>query len=105
MKIPELERMLARMISEVDRKKETTDLTDQDAVYSELTDLFNDVFDRTDIKLSGEMTAKDLPGWDSFKQVELIVAIQDRFRIKLSTREVDALQTVGDLAEAVRRRL
>ncbi len=79
-------------------------MLDEVTVYSELTDIFNDVFDRTDIKLSSEMTAKDLSGWDSFKQVELIVAIQDRFQIKLSTREVDGLQSVGDLVEVVRKR-
>jgi acyl carrier protein len=40
-------------------------------------------------------------GWDSFKQIEIIISAEERFGIKLNTKELDSLQNVGDLARVV----
>ena len=53
---------------------------------------------RDDIVLSADLTAKQLQGWDSFKQIEIIMASEERWRIKFNTRELDSLRCVGDLA-------
>ena len=70
------------------------------AFYPVLTEIFRDVFMR-DIDLKPELTAHDVPGWDSFKQIEIIVALEERYGIKFRTRELDALHNVGDLARAL----
>ena len=70
-------------------------------IYAFLTDTFHDVFMRDDIVLKPELSAKDVEGWDSFKQIEILLATEERFGIKFSTREVDSLQNVGDLARLV----
>lgn len=71
------------------------------AIYAFLTDTFHDVFMRDDILLKPELTAKDVEGWDSFKQIEILLATEERFGIKFSTREVDSLQSIGDLVRLV----
>jgi len=71
---------------------------DQDKIYAALTEIFNDVFMRDDMRLTPELSAKDVPGWDSFKQIEIMVSVEERFAIKLNTREIDSLKCVGDLA-------
>ena len=43
-------------------------------IYGALTEIFRDVFNRDDLALKPELTAKDVPGWDSFKQIEIIMA-------------------------------
>jgi len=70
------------------------------AFYPVLSEIFRDVFMR-DIDLRPELTARDVPGWDSFKQIEIIVALEERYGIKFRTRELDALNNVGDLARAL----
>ena len=47
------------------------------------------------------LAAKDVAGWDSFKQIEIIMATEERFGIRFSTRDLDRLQTVGDLIAVV----
>jgi acyl carrier protein len=42
-----------------------------------------------------------VPGWDSFKQIEIIVALEERYGIKFHTRELDSLNNVGDLARVL----
>ena len=70
-------------------------------IYRVLTDIFQDVFMRDDLKLSPKLTAKDVPGWDSFKQIEIIIAVEEKYGIKFHTRELDSLNNVGDLAQIV----
>ena len=68
--------------------------------YPVLTEIFRDVFMR-DVALRPDLTAKDVPGWDSFKQIEIIVALEERYGIKFHTKELDALNNVGDLARVL----
>ncbi|HEY0423562.1 MAG TPA: acyl carrier protein [Rhodopila sp.] len=70
-------------------------------IYNNLNEIFTDVFMRDDIKLSAELTAKEVKGWDSFKQIEIIMASEEKWGIKFNTRELDALRCVGDLAKMV----
>ncbi len=79
-------------------------MTDQAKIYEALTEIFNDVFMRDDMKLTPELSARDVEGWDSFKQIEIMVSVEERFGIKLNTREIDGLKNVGDLAEVVSKK-
>jgi acyl carrier protein len=76
----------------------------QEAIYVALTEIFNDVFMRDDMELAPALTAQDVPGWDSFKQIEIMVSVEERFNIKLNTREIDNLKNVGDLAEIIAKK-
>ncbi len=73
-------------------------------IYQDLTEIFNDVFMRDDMQLTPDLSAKDVDGWDSFKQIEIMVSVEERFGIKLNTREIDALKNVGDLADTIGRK-
>jgi acyl carrier protein len=76
----------------------------EDAIYLELTGIFHEVFDDDSLVLNPKMTAADVKGWDSFKQVELLMAIQKRFGLKLRSREIDGLNCVGDLADVIKEK-
>ena len=70
-------------------------------IYADLTVIFRDIFMRDDMALTPELTARQVQGWDSFKQIEIIMACEEKWGIKFSTRELDSLRCVGDLAKLV----
>jgi acyl carrier protein len=70
-------------------------------VYTGLTEIFHDIFMRDDLVLTPDLTARQVQGWDSFKQIEIIMASEEKWGIKFNTRELDALRCVGDLAKMV----
>jgi acyl carrier protein len=70
--------------------------------YEFLTKMLQQVFERNDIVATPELTAKDVFGWDSFKQVELLMEIQDALSIEFTTEEMDDIENVGALARIVR---
>lgn len=74
-----------------------------EAVYRDLSAIFRDVFGR-EIELRPDLTAKDVEGWDSFMMIEIIIATERRFGFKFTTREIDSLRCVGDLAAIVSAR-
>jgi acyl carrier protein len=74
-----------------------------DAIYLDLTEIFHEVFDDESLVLKPEMTAADVKGWDSFKQVEILIAVPERFGMKLRSSEIDGLGCVGDLVDVIKR--
>lgn len=70
-------------------------------IYETLTTIFRDVFLRDDMVLSVGLSARDVADWDSFKQIEIIIAVESQFGIKFRTREMDGLNNVGDLVRLI----
>jgi acyl carrier protein len=70
-------------------------------IYEALTTIFRDVFLRDDLMLTPALAAQDVPDWDSFKQIEIIIAVEEHFGIKFRTREMDSLNNVGDLVRLI----
>ena len=58
-------------------------------VAVQITKIFQDVFDDPDLLLKDETTARDIPGWDSVAMINIIVAIEENFNIRLKTREIE----------------
>ncbi len=75
-----------------------------DEVYDGLNEIFRDLFGDDDLRIEPETTAADVPEWDSFNHINLIVAVEQRFEIKFSTVEVEALKNVGDMASLITRK-
>lgn len=69
-----------------------------------LAAVFRDVFKRG-IALRPEMTAADVPGWDSIAMLSLVVAVEDRFGITLRAREIDQLDSVGAMVALIESKI
>jgi acyl carrier protein len=77
----------------------------QQDIYAQLTTIFHDLFDDDTIVLNPGLTAADVPEWDSFNHINLIVAIESRFGIKFQTAELESMHTVGHLADIIQSKL
>jgi acyl carrier protein len=64
--------------------------------------IFREVFDDEDIEIAPALTANDIDGWDSLSHVNLILAIESRFKIRFSQKELLTFKNVGDLLESIR---
>jgi len=79
-------------------------MTPAQRVLAELTELFRDIFVARDLVLTPQTSAGDVPGWDSMKQIEINIAVEERYGFRLTSREVDAMRTVGDLIDLIERK-
>ena len=77
----------------------------QSDIYDQLTTIFRDTLDDDSLVLTPNLSAADVPEWDSFNHINLIVAIESRFKIKFRTAELEGLHTVGHLADLIAKKL
>ncbi len=70
-----------------------------------LNRVFQEVFGDDSIQIADDMTAKDIDGWDSLTHVNLIVAVEKKFKIAFTTKEVVALKNVGDFYRLIVKKL
>lgn len=77
---------------------------DRTEVKAKLEGIFRDVFSDDTLAIREETTAADVPGWDSLRHIDLIVAVEKGFGVTLTTREVRSMKNVGDMMELVLRK-
>jgi acyl carrier protein len=70
-------------------------------IYRKLTPIFRDILDLDDLVLAPEMTAAEVPGWDSFNHVNLVVASEVAFKIKFKSGEIEELKNVGEFVSLI----
>lgn len=71
----------------------------------QLTPIFREVFDDNDIVLNRQTTADDIDAWDSLSHMNLIVAVEMKFKVKFALGELQSLKNVGELADLVDKKL
>ena len=69
-------------------------------VYVELNSIFTDIFDE-DITLFPETTAKDIDGWDSLEHINIIHAVEKRFKMQFKMGEISTMKCVGEMVEII----
>lgn len=74
-------------------------------VRDKLNGIFREVFKDDGIQIRPETTANDIEGWDSFSHVTLIVAIETRFNIKFSLKEIMGFKNVGYLMKNIEQKI
>jgi acyl carrier protein len=77
----------------------------QSVIYDQLTTIFRDTFDNDALVVTPTLTAAEVPEWDSFNHINLIVAVESHFKIKFQTAELEQLHTVGHLADLIAAKL
>jgi acyl carrier protein len=70
----------------------------------ELTPVFRQVFDDDSITVSRATTADDIEGWDSLTHMNLVIALELRFKIKFALGELLKLKNVGEMLDLINRK-
>ena len=70
-------------------------------IWQGLTEIFRELFGNDDLIITRQTTADDIDGWDSIKHINLVVAVEDYFSIRIPTEQIDRLKNVGDLQRVV----
>jgi acyl carrier protein len=76
-------------------------MMNRNQVYEELTTLFLDVLSLDALSLNDATVASDVENWDSLNHINLIVAIEQKFKVSFTTREVKKLKNVGEIVDLV----
>jgi len=76
-----------------------------DDVLSRMQGVFRDVFDEAQLVITTSTTAKDVPGWDSLTNINLIFAIEREFHVKFALGEIQELNNIGEMAALIEKKM
>jgi acyl carrier protein len=74
-------------------------------VRQQLQQVMRELFDDDDLEIRDDLTAAEVPEWDSLAHVRLIVAVEKEFGVRFSSGEVGEIGTVGELVRLVEGKL
>lgn len=73
----------------------------REEIFEKLNEIFRNNFDDDEIELKNETSSADINDWDSLEQINLVVAIQDAFKVKFNIDEVNAMKNVGEMVDFI----
>lgn len=76
----------------------------KEEILMKLNQIFIDELDNKDIQLSNEITAEDIPEWDSLSHIYLVVAIEKDFNIRFSSAAIKEWKCVGDIIQTIEQK-
>jgi acyl carrier protein len=80
-------------------------LSERTSIDEELNELVRALFNDDDIVLEDDTAWNEIPGWDSLAHVNLMLSVEETFGVEFDDEEVGTFATVGELKQALERRL
>ena len=74
------------------------------SVLERLQSIFDDVF-LEPVTVTPELSAHDVPEWNSLVHISLMVAVEQNFGIRFNVGEVENTRNVGEFADLIVRKL
>jgi len=74
------------------------------SVLERLQSVCDDVF-LDPVIVTPELSAKDVPEWDSLLHISLTLAVEKNFGVRFGMGEVEATRNLGEFADLILRKL
>jgi acyl carrier protein len=74
---------------------------ERNQMLKEINNIFIDVLDNEEIVLSESTGAADIDEWDSFTHIQLVVAVEKRFNVRFTAKEIQSWKDVGEMMNCI----
>lgn len=74
-------------------------------IFEEIKQIIIDILDDDNLDITMETNADDIEDWDSLAQMNIMVSVSKKFKVKFNVEEIASLHNVGDLVKAVEAKL
>lgn len=78
---------------------------EREQILKTVNNIFIDVLENDDLVINNETSAKDVEEWDSLNHIQLIVAIEKKFKLKFKSSEILSWKNVGEMCDAIHNKL
>lgn len=70
-------------------------------ILKQVNEIFVDILDNEAIVLSDQTTADDIEEWDSLTHIQLVVAVEKKFGIRFTSKEIQGWANVGEMINSI----
>ncbi len=75
-----------------------------DEILTGLQPVFAMLFPDMGHKLSRSTTARDVEGWDSLRNIQIVVGAEQAFGVSFTASEIDMLPNLGALVDLIKKK-
>ncbi|MCA1416544.1 acyl carrier protein [Bradyrhizobium sp. NBAIM20] len=76
----------------------------QAEILEKMQEVFDGVF-LEKVAAKPDLSAADVEEWDSLMQISLVIAIEQKFRVRFRVGEVEAARNLGEFADLIAKRM
>ena len=73
----------------------------REEALTQIIEVFKDVLDDDAISLNEETTASDVEEWDSLNHIQLVVAVEKKFKVRFTSKEIQSWANVGEMITCI----
>ncbi len=77
----------------------------QNNLHDRLRNVFVETLNEPNFQMEVSLKMGDVETWDSFAHINLMLGIEGEFGVEFDSDEIGSLMSVGDILEALQRRL
>lgn len=77
-------------------------MMDRGELLQAVNEVFVDELDNPAIVLKEDTTANDVAEWDSLSHIQLVVAVEKKFGIRFTAREIQSWKNVGEMIDSIK---
>lgn len=70
-------------------------------VLAKVQTIVKDILDNEDIIVSRNTVASDIDEWDSLAHIQLVVAMENEFGVRFTSREIQTWKNVGEIIDCI----
>jgi acyl carrier protein len=74
-------------------------------IFEEVRMMASDLFGTPTQRISVDSSPETIEGWDSIQHLNLVLALEERFRVQLSPEEMEQMHTMGQIVKLLESKL
>ena len=76
-----------------------------DPMFEKVRRVASELFDVPPGQITAESSPATLENWDSVQQLNLVLALEEEFGVKFEPEDMENMQTIGQVTQAVSNKL
>ena len=73
-------------------------------ILSQVNEIFVETLDNEEVRINESTTADDVEDWDSLTHIQLVVAVEKKFRIRFTSKEIQSWSNVGEMINCIQEK-
>jgi len=70
-------------------------------ILKQVNIIFIDILDNESLTIEEKTQATDIDEWDSLTHIQLVVAIEKRFKIRFTSKEIQSWKNVSEMLDTI----
>ena len=73
-------------------------------ILQSVSEIIKDVLSLPDLVVTNNTSAEEIDEWDSMTHIQIITAIEAKFKVRFALGELQALKNVGDMVALIQKK-